>query len=298
MDLNHLAVFVRVVEAQSFTAAARALGLPKSTVSRRVSQLEEAIGVRLLQRTTRKLSLTDAGHAYFQHASHALAEIEEATSAISDMQGTPRGAVRMTAPVDLGVEVVSDLVTRFVRKHPGIHVDLALTNRTVDMVAEGFDIALRAGRLIDSTLIARRLGSMSIQLFATPGYLKRRGTPRTVADLASHECVLFRGKAGKAEWTLVGPRGTETVTVSGPISVDDFGFVRRAVLGGVGIGLVPWFLCALERDRGKLVRVLPDHATPGGALHLVYPSARHLPQRVAVFRDFVLAELAKLPWDG
>ncbi len=294
VDLNNLAVFVRVVEAQSFTAAAKALGVPKSTVSRRVAQLEEALGVRLLQRTTRKLSLTDAGHAYHERASVSLAGIEEANAAVSDMVGTPRGTVRLTAPVDLGVAVLADLVARFTRRHPGIHVELVLTARTVDLVEEGIDLAVRAGPLRDSSLVARRIGSSAARLYASRAYLQRRGTPSSAAELSTHDCVLFRPRGGKARWQLAGPGGVEAVEVTGPIGADDFAFVHRALLAGAGIGLVPTFLCEHDVRRGRLVNVLPDHATQGGVLHVVYPSARHVPQRVALLRDFLVEGLSVL----
>lgn len=297
MDLNKVAVFLRVVESQSFTAAAIALGVPKSTVSRSVAQLEEALGVRLLQRTTRKLSLTDAGVTYYERSSRALADLAEASAAVSDMQGTPRGTVRVTAPVDLGLGVLGEIIVRFVRRYPGIRVDLDLSARTVDLVAEGFDLALRAGRLGDSSLVARKIGAIAARLYATPVYLRRRGTPRSVADLASHDCVLFRPRSEKVEWQLAGPSGVESVEVTGAIAANDLSFVQKMVLDGMGIGLVPWFLCARELERKQLVHVLPDYASPGGSLNLVYPSSRHLPQRVALFRDFVIECMTPLPWD-
>jgi DNA-binding transcriptional LysR family regulator len=297
MDLNKVAVFLRVVESQSFTAAAIALGVPKSTVSRSVAQLEEALGVRLLQRTTRKLSLTDAGVTYYERGSRALADLAQASAAVSDMQGTPHGTVRVTAPVDLGLGVLGDIIARFVRRYPGIRVDLDLSARTVDLVAEGFDLALRAGRLSDSSLVARKVGVIAARLFATPAYLRRRGAPGSVADLASHDCVLFRPRGEKTEWQLTGPSGAESVEVTGPIAANDLAFVQKMVLAGMGIGLVPWFLCAREMERKQLVHILPGYTAPGGSLHLVYPSSRHVPQRVALFRDFVIENLLRLPWD-
>jgi DNA-binding transcriptional LysR family regulator len=296
IDLNKVAIFVRVVEAQSFTAAGAALGIPKSSVSRSVSQLEETLGARLLQRTTRKLSLTDAGVAYYERASRALAGIEEATSCVNEMQGTPRGTVRITAPVDLGVSMLAPIVTRFARKHRGIRVEISLSSRTVNLVEEGFDLALRAGRLRDSSLIGRRIGSLAAHLFASPGYLKRRGVPQVPAELPAHDCVVFRSQHGKGEWRLSGPGGEEVVEVTGPIAADDLFFVRKVALAGGGIAWLPSVLCARDVERGRLVRVLPRHASGGGWLHLVYPSSRHLPQRVALFRDFLLASLATVTW--
>jgi DNA-binding transcriptional LysR family regulator len=290
-DLNHVAVFVRVVETGSFTAAALALGLPKSSVSRSVSRLELELGVRLLQRTTRSVHLTDAGHAYYDKVSRALSGLEEAQAAVSDMQATPTGVVRVTAAVDIGVNVVAGLVARFVRKNPDIHVEMVLTGRIVNLVEEGVDLAVRAGKMDDSSLVARRVGKLETRLLAAPAYLRRRGTPKTVEDLSGHDCVLFRARRGRTSWELSGPKGVERVEVSGPVSADDFAFVRQLLLAGGGIGLVPWTMCGQDIERGRLVRVLSDYAAPGGALHVVYPSARFVPQRVALLRDFLVQGL-------
>jgi DNA-binding transcriptional LysR family regulator len=290
-DLNHVAVFTRVVETGSFTAAAAALGLPKSSVSRSVSRLELELGVRLLQRTTRSVQLTEAGHAYYERVAQALSGLKEAQSAVSDMQATPSGVVRVTAAVDIGVYVLAPLVARFVRRHPGIHVEMLLTSRLLNLVEEAVDLAVRAGKLDDSSLVARKVGTLEARLLAAPGYLRRKGTPKTVADLGRHDCVLFRTRHGRGSWELTGPKGVERVGVSGSVSADDFAFIRQMLLAGSGIGLVPWTTCAQDIERGRLVRVLSEYAAPGGALHVVYPSARYLPQRVALLRDFLVQGL-------
>jgi len=290
-DLNHVAVFVRVVEAGSFTAAAAALGLPKSSVSRSVSRLESELGVRLLQRTTRSVHLTEAGHAYYDKVSRALSGLQEAQASVSDMQATPSGVGPVTAAVDIGVNVVAGLVARFVRKNPDIHVEMVLTGRLLNLVEEGVDLAIRAGKLDDSSLVGRRVGSLEARLLAAPGYLRRRGVPKSAKDLAAHDCVLFRARRGRATWQLTGPKGVEKVDVSGHVSADDFAFVRQMLLAGGGIGLVPWTSCAQDIERGRLLRILPEYAAPGGALHVVYPSARYVPQRVALLRDFLVQGL-------
>jgi DNA-binding transcriptional LysR family regulator len=289
--LNQVAVFVRVVETGSFTAAAAALGLPKSSVSRGVSRLELELGVRLLQRTTRSVHLTDAGHAYYERVAQALSGLQDAQSAVSDMQATPSGLVRVTAAVDIGASVLSPLVARFVRKHPGIHVEMLLTGRLLNLVEEGVDLAVRAGKLDDSSLVARKVGTLETRLLAAPGYLRRKGTPKAVADLSRHECVLFRARRGRSSWELSGPKGVERVDVTGSVSADDLTFIRQMLLAGTGIGLVPWTSCAQDIERGRLVRVLAEYAAPGGALHVVYPSARYVPQRVALLRDFLVQSL-------
>jgi len=291
VDLNHLATFARVVQAQSFTLAARALGVPKSTVSRRVSALEDGLGVRLLRRTTRKLGLTEAGTIYYEKAKRALEAIDEANEAVSDMEGEPRGLVRLTTPVDIGTEIVADILAKFSREHPKISVDVSLTGRRVDLVEEGFDLALRAGRMDDSSLIARRVGSIGSKLFASPSYIEAHGAPKKIEDLASHACVLFRPHRGRSTFTLAGPKGDEVVELTGSVGADDFSFVRRAILAGAGIGLLPTIFCARDINSGALVNVLPKYALDGANLFLVYPSGRYVPQRVALLRDFLHKEL-------
>jgi DNA-binding transcriptional LysR family regulator len=250
--------------------------------------------VQLLQRTTRKLSLTDAERAFFERARAGVANLEEATAAASEHGTEPRGTVRITAPVDLGVMMLGDIVTRFVRKHPHIHVELAMTGRTVDLVEEGFDLAVRAGRLADSTLIARKLGETTLGVFAAPAYLRRRGRPKSVADLARHDCVLFRGRASRATWSLSGPDGIEEVEVTGAINADDLGVVRSALLAGAGLGLIPMFLALQQAP--QLEHVLPGHAVHGAPLHVVTPGGRHEPARVTLFREFLTAALLKVRW--
>jgi DNA-binding transcriptional LysR family regulator len=296
MDLNHVATFVRVVEKESFTAAAEALGVPKSSVSRGVAKLEEDLGVRLLQRTTRKLSLTDAGRAYYERARAVLEGLDEAGAELSDRERDPRGVVRVTAPVDIGVLVLADIVAPFVRERPAIHVELALTSRLVNMVEEGFDLAVRAGRLADSSLVARKLGEIEIGLFASAAYLERRGRPKKLADLASHDCILFRAAGGRATWRLDGPRGEENVDVVGAVVSDDMLFTQRMISAGVGIGQLPRLPKGCTDT--TMVRVLPEYASSPGPLHVVWPSARHVPARVALFRDHVIASFAAMKWNG
>ncbi len=291
MDLNRTAIFVRVVEQGGFTAAAKLMSLPKSSVSRAVSLLEEELGVRLLQRSTRNVRLTDAGSAFYERASRGIAGVEEAAAAVADMHGALRGTIRITAPADAGTWLLEPAIATFVLAHPGVQVEVSLTQRLVDLVEEGFDLALRAGRLRDGALIARKLAIGEQGLFASPSYLARKEAPTTIAQLAAHDCVLFRPIRGRSTWVLAGPNGEESVEVTGPVSVDDFTFLRSAVLSGVGIGLLPCFMDTPSRDGSRMVRLLPDHANRGGPIHLVYPSARYVPHRVAVFRDYLLATL-------
>lgn len=295
MDLNHVAAFVRVVQDGSFTAAARSLNLPKSSVSRSVAQLEQDLGIRLMHRTTRKLHLTDAGAEFHARVARALADIDEATSAASDLQRELRGSIRVAAPLDIGVWAVASIVARFVRRHKGVNVEVRLGSRRVDLVAEGFDLAVRAGHIRDESLIARRIGPLELGLYASARYLERKGTPKTLDDLSKHDSVVLRTENGTLAWTLTSGAGVEeTIEPNGPIFADDISFLKKALLAGGGIALLPTFLVPREEQVGKIVRVLPDWRVGGTALNVVYPSARYVPMRVVAFRDFLVAELNKI----
>jgi DNA-binding transcriptional LysR family regulator len=293
MDFNDIPLFVRVVEAGSFTAAAVALGREKSSVSRSIARLEEELGVRLLQRTTRRLGLTDAGQTFFERVRGAVAGVEEAARAVQELGSEPRGAVRVTAPPDSDELGMAEAIAQFVERYPKIHVELTLTGRTVDLVAEGFDLALRAGRLMDSTLVARRVGSSDLALFAAPAYLKRRGRPRVLQDLAQHDCILFRTRGGRAVWSLSGPNGDETVEVAGSVSADEMGFVARTAAAGVGVANLPLPSARDFVRRNALERILPEYRFTGGVMHLVLPSAAFVPARVALLRDFLFEHLTR-----
>ena len=291
IDLNRIRLFARVVEAGSFTAAARDAGVPKSSVSRALAALERDLAVRLIHRTTRRLRPTEAGRAYYESVSRALAGIDDATATVSELQDTPRGMVRLTAPTDLGDRLLTPILVGFAARYPEVRVDVVLTQRFVDLVHEGIDLALRVGRLGDSRLVARPLGTARAGVFASPRYLERRGAPRTVTALAEHECVLFQSSSGRAVWKLVGPRGAETVEVRGAINANDHHLVREAAVAGQGLALLPIVACAGRDDASDLRRVLPRHAAEGPPLHLVYPSARLVPKRVALLRDQILQEM-------
>lgn len=276
--------FVEVVRQGSFTAAAEVLGLPKSTVSRRVSRLEEQLGAELLIRTTRKLRLTEAGEAFHARVAPAVERVEEAARLVAERQEEPRGLLRVTVPVD--IEWLPGLFVRFCERYPDVEVEVSVTGRTVDLVGEGFDAAIRAGRLEDSSLIARRLVKVSFHFFASCEYLEREGEPEALEDLADHRCVVFRPHQGVGRAVVITPDGRRTVELAGQLMTDDILFARAAVIAGAGIGLLPEGILGDRRERVR--RVLPDVHTPGGDVHLVYPSTAHLPAKVRAFRDFLL----------
>lgn len=295
-DLNQVATFVRVVEAGSFTAAALVLGLPKSSVSRAVARLEDELGVRLLQRTTRSLHLTDTGRAFYERSRSALASLDEAAGHAADEGASPRGTVRLTAPIDIGIFDLAETLAEFLAAHPAIRVELSLTGRYVDLVAEGFDLAIRGGELEDSSLVARKVGEGDFGLFASPSYLARRGTPVTVAELATHDFVLQRGRAGVARMHLTDAEGNvHVVEPHGPVEVDELLFVRQAIEAGIGIGLLPVSVQPRCAKAGSvLVPVLPHHRRRGGAVYVVSPPIEQLPRRVLVLREFLIERLKRV----
>jgi DNA-binding transcriptional LysR family regulator len=293
MDLNHLAVFIRVVEEKSFTAAARALAIPKSSVSRSVAHLEDELGVKLLHRTTRRTDLTEAGAKLVARVSPALDDIREAASAVSDLQEEIRGPVRLTAPHDLGVEVLARLVRSFTKRYPAVEVDVHLSSRVVHLAAEGFDLAVRGGAVRDTSLVARTAGSFDLRLYASRRYAAARGLPTTPADVERHDCV--RHHIGDGGVVMTHTDGaTTTIQLGGPVGTDDLSFVKRSVLCAAGIGLLPEYLCVREERSGKLVRVLPEWAYRTGIVHVVYPAARYVPQRVLLLRDHLVRGLTVL----
>ena len=292
MDLNELVVFARVVETRSFTAAAQQLGLPKSTVSRKIAQLEERLAARLIQRTTRKLSLTEIGQAYYERCARIVTDIALAEQLVTDMQSTPRGLLRVTAPIDLGGFRLGELTAQFLADHPDIHVHLELTDRVVDLVDEGYDLALRFGPLGESSLIARRIGVMSQRLYASPAYLKKHPAPRDIDELEDHDILAFLPGSRTSVWVLQGPAGaTAEITPSTRFSSNNLLAVRQALGAGAGIALLPDFILCNQQAASDLVPVLPAWRSQAIELSAVYPSVRNLSPKVRVYLDYLAEHL-------
>jgi DNA-binding transcriptional LysR family regulator len=290
IDLNRVRLFVRVVEDGSFTAAAKRLGLPKSSVSKGMTALEKSLGVRLLQRTTRALNLTDAGRSWYQQVRPALASLTDSTASLSARAAEPRGRVRFTCPPDAN-DFVARYVARFRRQYPQVHIDVSLVSRHVDLIAEGFDLALRVGELKDSSLVVRKVHDAALALYASREYLRQHGAPKRVADLARHPCIALNAPSGRAVWTLTAASGeTESVEVSCPITTDVVQFVARAVVSGLGIALLPEHMANGVRE---LQRVLPEWRRLGGAMCVVSPSRGYEPRAVSLFKEGLIAELLK-----
>lgn len=295
-DLNEMAIFVHVVEAGSFTGAAKNLGLPKSTVSRKITQLEERLGIRLIQRTTRSLRLTDTGNAYYNHCARILSEIEEANIAVTQMQSTPTGTLRITAPVLFGSTVLSSLVADYMEQHPQVSIDMVLSDQKLDLVQEGIDIAFRIGQLEDSSLIGRHLGDVHAMLCASPEYLKRHGTPNHPQDLSEHTLL---STPEWTSWSLVGPDEKETsIQVKPRLQVNDFASLYTLALSGVGIAPLPMLIAASGIRSTNLVPVLCDWPFENSPIHALYPSNRHLSAKVRSFVDFVIESVRpNPPWE-
>jgi DNA-binding transcriptional LysR family regulator len=295
MDLNEVLVFVRVAQAGSFTAAATQLGIPKSTVSRRVAKLEERLKSRLLQRTTRQLSLTTDGRAYYEHCARIVEELEEAERALSGLQGTARGTLRVTAGVNCGP--LGPVFLDYLKLHPEVQLELLCTGRAVDLVEERFDLAIRAGELKDSTYVARSLGRVEFWIVAAPAYLKKRGRPRSPQDLRAHDVLLFSIGLDGPVVRLENDDRTENVAVSPRMVASDNDVLLTVSAGGLGIALLPAFLCAADVRAHRLERVLPDWSGPSIPMHAVYPSRRHVSPKVKSLVDHLHERLTPLPWE-
>lgn len=289
-NLSEIAAFVAVVQRGSFSDAARVLGVAKSSVSRRISALEHKLGARLLQRTSRRLTLTEVGTAYHTRVSSAMGTLQQAAAIVHDLHEEPRGHLRVTAPADLGKALARMLVS-FCKSHPAVSVEVIPTQRALDVVGEGFDLAIRAGDLADSSLVGRYIGDSFPIVAASPAYLETHDTPTHPSDLTDHPFVLFRGvqtRPGYAESILRGPGGEQVISMHGTIGSDDFGFVRDAVVEGAGLAILP-AMCALEElSSGALVRVLPKWRGKPGPVHVVYPSRELVPAKTRALRDHIV----------
>lgn len=296
MDLNDIVVFTKVVETKSFTGAADQLGLPKSTVSRKLAQLEERLGVRLVQRTTRKLALTDIGQAYYERCSRIVADLAAAEQLVTDMQATPRGRLRVTAPIDLSSRYLGTIIAEFVGQHGDINVELDATDRVVDLIEEGFDVAIRFGQLAESTLIARKLCTLDAGLCASPDYLAKHGTPKSIEDLDEHDRVLFLPSPRVQGWTML--HGDQTYELGRPARFmsNNVGAVRDAVLAGGGISALSDFVVACDIAEGRLVSVLPEWRGRMVDCHAVYPARQNLPPRLGLFLDHLMKAFNPPPW--
>jgi DNA-binding transcriptional LysR family regulator len=289
-DWNEVAVFEAVVRHGGFTAAASALGLQKSTVSRMVARLEARLGVRLLLRTSRQVSVTEAGRSYVERCAQGLRLLEAAESDVEPVEA-PVGTVRLTAVPDFAQVFLAPLLGEFSRAFPQVHVELVLTTRVVDLIEERVDLAIRSGPLPDSSLVARRVGLARRFLVASPAYLSAHGRPRTVDELSRHACLGYRTLDGVASWRLFTRAGARNVKVKARLSADDFEVLQTWALDGLGIAMLPGFVCEAAVAEGHLVPLLKRAIDDEVPLFLVHPAGRHLPARVKVLQDFLVSRL-------
>jgi DNA-binding transcriptional LysR family regulator len=289
-QIEDMRILIEVVDRGSFSAAATRLGLTKQLVSRRIMTLEERLGVQLLVRTTRRLALTDLGQDYLDRSRRIVAEVEEADQAMASHVATPRGTLRISAPLSYGRSHLSTLLAGFLTLHPGVRIELDMTDRPIDLVAEGYDLAVRIGSLVDSSLIARRLTTIHMVVCASPAYFDRAGIPRTVADLADHECLEYRHSRGSTWPLMVGGR-PEMVPVRGRYLANNGDVLRDAAIAGLGLVQLPTFIVGDDLAAGRLVTVLDDAAPAPTAAYVVHPAHRQRSRLVRAFGDYLAVGL-------
>jgi len=293
LDLNQMALFVQVVQAGSFAQAARRLAMPPTTLSRQVAQLEDALQIRLLQRTTRKLTLTDAGRTLFDQCAGQIEALKDAASQLAGDTQTPKGNIRVAASAGLFDSFQMEWLAEFLAAYPGVQVEFVLSDAMADFIGEGIDVAFRgSAELPDSSLVARKVASGYLALAASPAYLAARGTPRTLEDLAAHDCIRSAGHAGPSTWRLNGPDGPTQIAVTGRFSANTGPAQKKAAIGGLGICLLPMGTLQASFRSGELVEVLPGVASSVGNLYVVYPSRRHVPRAVTAFVEMTAQRLA------
>ncbi|WP_252181111.1 LysR family transcriptional regulator [Azospirillum sp. B4] len=296
-DFEGLAMFAKVAEERSYAAAARAMGVSVATVSRGVSRLEDRLGARLFNRTSRRLALTDVGAALAARASQLYAEAEAVEDAARELSTRPRGTVRLAVPMSFGVRWVAPLLPAFLRMYPEITVDLHLSDAVVDLIGDGFDAALRIAVLTDSSLVARRLCPIARHIVAAPSYIARYGRPRHPGELAAHHCLGYAYRARQDVWRLINAEGVEVaVTPTGPLRVTNGEALLPTVLEGLAIAELPEFLAAEYLADGRLVDLLEGWSLPLGGLYLVTPTTRARPAKVEALADFFIETLSQPAW--
>ena len=290
-----MGLFVRIVETGSFSAVAREMNMTQPTVSKQLTALERQLKTRLLNRSTRQLSLTEAGSAYFESSKRILDTVNEAEANLGVLQTQLTGVLRINSSIGLGQMYLGPLVLKFQSMHPGLAIDLSYSDRFVDLVEEGIDVAIRIGRLLDSSLVARRIGTSERCIIATPGYLKKNGLPKTPQDLVDHNCILYAYLSTGNEWIFRGKDGEIRVKVSGTLRANNGEAIRQAVMADLGIAASPAWLIQDDLKQGKVQEILGDFTPPAGEINVVYPSARHVSAKVRTFTEFLKGEFENIP---
>ena len=285
--LNQMSAFVEVARQGSFVRAAERLGVNVSATSRGVAALEQRLGVRLFQRSTRRVALTEAGRAHYARCEALLNEFDDAEAAVSQLAGTIKGTLRVTIPSGLGMTHIVPVVAGFLERHPGLELDLNLANRIVDLAEEGYDLAIRVGGQRDARLVVRKLGSSRRMLVASPAYLARHGTPRTPAALASHTLLVLEVGLQPRSWRLVNGDEEIAIETASRVRSGDAMALRELCADGSGIGFLPGFAVVDYLANGRLKRVLPRWASPEQEIHAIYPANRFIPAKVKAFVDYL-----------
>jgi len=297
---ENMDTFIRVVEAGSITGAADRLGVAKSAVSRRLKELEGHLGVELFHRTTRRMNLTETGRAYYHQSVRILEDVLEAELSTSQAHGTLKGCLKIALPASFGLMHMGPAINEFLQEHPEIEFDLDFNDREVDLIQEGFDLAIRIANLPDSSLIARRLAPIHTVICASPGYLEKIGNPQSLDELSNHRCLVYSLLHDFEHWQLTDTKGEVIKTKIHPYLKSTTGeFIRDAAVEGVGIGLMPSFIVYKEIESGALVPLLTEYKTPQIDAYAIYPQTRHLSQRVRSFVDFLVKRFEGIPyWDN
>ncbi len=297
-DLERMAIFAAVVETKSFSAAARRLHLSKSMVSKQVTHLEQSVGARLLNRTTRAMSLTEAGAVFYEHCARIVEELEEAKLAVGKLQSEPRGLLRISTSVAFGTLHIAPALPEFLARYPAVRIDMEIADRFVDLADEGFNLAVRIAKDPGQNLVARKLAPVHRKICATPDYFKRKGIPKTPEDLARHNCLTYTYLNPQDPWRLRGPEGDISVPGAGNLRLNDDEALSAAVLGGLGIALLPTFIVGKDLQDGRLKSVLADYVPVERHVYAVYLPNRHLSAKVRAFIDFLLERFGAEPyWD-
>jgi DNA-binding transcriptional LysR family regulator len=297
-ELNGISLFIKVVESKSFTEAAEALSISPSAVSKQISRLEDRLGVQLLNRTTRRLGLTEAGAAFYERSARIMAEVEEAEALVTTLHKAPRGLLRVAVPMLLGQLHIAPLAPAFLAQYPEVRLELVFSDRTADLIEEELDLAIRVDELPDSTLVARRLAPHRRVLCGAPAYFARRGVPQKPEDLARHNCLTYGPHHPSREWFFKTGNGRHAVEVSGTFLANNAEALRQAALGGVGLALLPTFLVGGDLSAGLLRSVLADRVSADTAIYAVYPQHRHQSPKVRAFADFLTERIGPRPsWD-
>ena len=294
VNLKRMIIFYHVVRAESFSAAARQLGIARSAVSRHVSLLESEIGTRLLNRTTRKLSLTEAGKIYFQSCSRIVEEAETATQRIGQLQDEPQGTLKVAAPISLGNKFITMLVRTFMQRHKSLNVELLLDDEMIDMVGENVDVSIRVGWLHDSNLIARKLGTWPRYLCASPGYIEQHGRPKSLSELADHEWIIFTRLPAPFHWTFTKNKHQQRIQIKGRLRSNNAEVVHASLLAGVGITAQAAFLVDEDIKAGRLERLLPEWKSDSVGMYAVFQDRRFQQTKVRLFIDFLCDEFKYL----